>query len=219
MKVPVAVLVRVSTVKQETDRQVSELQAYAVSKGYDVIEICRETISGRADESQRHGLQRAEELARCGKIKKVLVHEISRIARKNSVAHGFVEKLEEHGVSLYWHSQGVETLQENGKRNPATGVMLALLAEIARSEVETLRERINSGLAEARRKGVKLGRPAGTKMDTAVLLERHRDISRLLKGAHSIRHASKISGKAVATVQLVKALMMHRTEGGAGAAR
>jgi DNA invertase Pin-like site-specific DNA recombinase len=38
-----------------------------------------------------------EELARSGKVKKVLVHEISRLARKNSVAHRFVETLEEHG--------------------------------------------------------------------------------------------------------------------------
>ena len=68
------------------------------------------------------------------------MHEISRLARKNSVAHRFVEALEECGVSLYWHAQGVETLLPNGKRNPATGIMLALLAEMARSEVEVLRE-------------------------------------------------------------------------------
>ncbi len=68
-------------------------------------------------------------------------------------------------MSLYWHAQGIETLLPNGKRNPAAGIMLALLAEIARSEVETLRERINSGLAEARRKGVRLGRPPATKID------------------------------------------------------
>jgi DNA invertase Pin-like site-specific DNA recombinase len=49
MKTPVAVLVRVSTQKQETARQISELQAYADGKGYEVVEICRETVSGRAD--------------------------------------------------------------------------------------------------------------------------------------------------------------------------
>ena len=34
-KVPVVILVRVSTVKQETQRQISELQAYADCKGYE----------------------------------------------------------------------------------------------------------------------------------------------------------------------------------------
>ena len=87
-------------------------------------------------------------LVRARRIK--LVHEISRLARRNSVAHRFVETLEECGVSLYWHAQGIETLLPNGKRNPAAGIMLALLAEMARNQTETLRERINSGLAEAR---------------------------------------------------------------------
>src|ERR1700736_923810 len=94
-KVPVAILVRVSTVKQETARQVSELQQHAAAKDYQVVEVCEETISGSADDGERDGLRRAEQLAREGKIKKVLVHEISRIARKNSVAHRFVETLEE----------------------------------------------------------------------------------------------------------------------------
>ena len=79
-KIPVVILVRVSTVKQETDRQISELRAYAKVKGYDVVEICRETISGTADGDDHHGLKRAEALAIEGKVKKVLVHEISRVA-------------------------------------------------------------------------------------------------------------------------------------------
>src|SRR5881398_1421040 len=175
-KVPVVILVRVSTVKQETDRQISELRAYAKAKGYDIVEICRETISGNANGDERHGLRRAETLATEGKVKKVLVHEISRLARRNSVAHHFVETLEECGVSLYWHAQGIETLLPNGKRNPAAGIMLALLAEMARNESETLRERIKSGLAHARKRGVVLGRPKGTTLKTAQFLRKHRDI-------------------------------------------
>ncbi len=202
--VPVAILVRVSTVKQETDRQISELREYATRKGYEVVEICREVISGRADESDRHGLRRAEELASSGKIKKILVHEVSRLSRKNSTTHRFVEILEECGVSLYWHAQGIETLLPNGRRNPAAGVMLALLAEMARSEVEILRERINSGLAEARRKGVKLGRPKGSKLERNTFLQNHKDIVRQLKAGQSIRHTAKITGTGISTVQRVK---------------
>jgi DNA invertase Pin-like site-specific DNA recombinase len=203
-KVPVVILVRVSTIKQETQRQISELKAYADRKQYDVVEICRETISGRAHDDERHALRHIEELARLGKVKKVLVHEISRLARKNSVAHRFVETLEELGVSLYWNAQGIETLLPNGKRNPAAGIMLALLAEMARSEGEVLRERINSGLREARRKGVILGRPKGTTLDRDIFLQRHKDISRQLKGGQSIRNAAKITGKGISTVQRVK---------------
>ncbi|MES2598833.1 MAG: recombinase family protein [Verrucomicrobiota bacterium] len=203
--VPVAILVRVSTAKQETDRQVSELRAYAAKKGYDVIATCEETVSGRASDEERHGLRQVEELAEAGKVKKVLVHEVSRLARKNSVVHRFVESLEEKGVSLYWHAQGVETLLESGKRNPAASMMLALLAKMARNEVETLSTRIKSGLDEARRKGRRLGRPEGSTLERSELLAKHRDIVRFLKGGQSVRNTAKLAGKGMSTVQRVKA--------------
>jgi DNA invertase Pin-like site-specific DNA recombinase len=206
-RTPVAILVRVSTLKQENDRQISELQAYADSKGFVVVEICQEQVSGNAEEFDRHGLHRVEELARAGTIKKVLVHEVSRLGRRNSIAHGFIERLEEIGVSLYWHQQGIETLLPNGKRNPAAGIMFALLAEMARAERETLSERIKSGLQEARRKGRKLGRPAGTTNTTKEFLAKHADIVRRLKEGHSVRNTAKITGKGGSTVQRVKAAL------------
>jgi DNA invertase Pin-like site-specific DNA recombinase len=206
-KIPVVILVRVSTVKQETARQISELQQHAAAKGYRVVEVCEETISGSAQDDHRHGLRRAEELAQSGKIKKVLVHEVSRVARRNSVAHRFVETLEECGVSLYWHAQAIETLLPNGKRNPAAGIMLALLAEMARNESETLRERIHSGLALARKRGVTLGRRKGTTLSREEFLRKHKDIVRQLKAEHSLRNTAKIVGKALSTVQRVKAVL------------
>lgn len=69
-KTPVAILVRVSTVKQETTRQVSELKSYAEAKHYAVVEVCEETISGTAENGQRHGLRRVEELAELAKSRK-----------------------------------------------------------------------------------------------------------------------------------------------------
>lgn len=204
---PAAILVRVSTNKQETQRQKHELQAVAESKGWEVVEVCEETVSGSADREERPGLARIEELARAGKIKKVLVHEISRVARRPSVAHTFVETLEQCGVSLYWHAHSIETLLASGKRNPAAAIMLALLAEMARAEKETLVERIKSGLDEARRKGVRLGRPEGTGLETTELVAKHPDIVRQLKAGQSVRNAAKITGKGASTVQRVKAAL------------
>lgn len=206
-QIPVAILVRVSTAKQETARQISELEWYAATKGYEVVEICEETISGNANDDERHGLRRAEQLAREGKIKKVMVHEISRLARRNSVAHRFVETLEELGVSLYWHAQSIETLLPSGKRNPAAGIMLALLAEIARNESETLRERIKSGLALARRRGVLLGRGKGTTLTREQFLQKHKNVVRQLKAGQSVRNTAKITTKGISTVQRVKTIL------------
>lgn len=203
-KTAVCILVRVSTAKQETQRQVSELSEYAAKKGYEVVEICRESVSGAAIEEQRDGLMRALQLAESGQIKKVLVHEVSRLARKNSIAHKFVERLGEFGVSLYWHQQGIETLLENGKRNPAAAIMFALLSEMARSERETIVERIRSGLEEARRKGRTLGRPKGSCLGRTDFIKKHSDILKLLKAGHSVRNTAKIAGKGFSTVQRVK---------------
>ena len=82
--------------------------------------------------------------------------------------------------------------------------MLALLAEMARSEVELLRERIKSGLAEARRNGVRLGRPKGAVLERKSFLQTHRDIVRQLQAGQSVRNTGKIVGKSASTVQRVK---------------
>lgn len=211
--IPVAILVRVSTAKQETDRQIAELGAVAKAKGWNVIETIREHgVSGSS--KIRPGLDRALALAREGAIRKVLVHEVSRIGRRNSVVHAFIEGLTESKVSLYWHSQGIETLLDNGKTNPATAIMLAVLAEMARAEKETLVERINSGLAEARRRGRTLGRPVGSTIDAAAMLEKHADVVKLLRAKHSIRHAAKITEKSKGTVETVKRLLTQHQAGG-----
>lgn len=119
----------------------------------------------------------------------------------------FVEMLEKHCVSLYWHAQAIETLPSNCKRNPAAAILLALLSEMARAEKETLVERIKSGLAAARSKGVTLGRPKGTGLAREGFIQKHKDIVRLLKDRHSVRNTAKISGKGVSTVQRVKLAM------------
>lgn len=202
---PVAILVRVSTAKQETDRQITELHAVAESKGWHVVEVISQQISGTS--KTRPDLERVMELAAAGDICKVLVHEVSRVARRNSVAHAFLDKLDDCGVSLYWHAQGIETRLDNGKRNPAAAIMFALLAEMARAERETLVERTKSGLEEARRQGKTLGRPVGSVMDSSALLAKHADIVKLLRAGHSIRHCAAISGKAKGTVEAIKRAM------------
>ncbi len=129
------------------------------------------------------------------------------MARRNSIAHAFIEMLEELGVSLYWHQQGIETLLPNGKRNPAAGIMFALLAEMARAERETLSERIKSGLEEAKRKGRTLGRPTGPAFSEKQFLAKHGDICRLFREGQSVRHTAKITGKGISTVQRVKKVL------------
>ena len=208
--IPVAILVRVSTHKQETDRQFAELRAVAESKGWKVVEEFQEIISGTTEGGKRQGLEAALILAEAGKVRKLLVLEVSRLARRHSVAHAAVERLTEAGVSLYWHGQRIETLLPDGKMNPAAGIMFALLAEMARSEREVLVTRINSGLDAARRKGVRLGRPKGPERRREVLAK-HRDVVRLLAEGTGIRAIARETGKSANTVAKVKALVARNS--------
>lgn len=204
-RIPVAILARVSTDKQANARQIHELRQAAAENGWTVVEVIETTgLSGNAKDGDRHDLDRIRALATDGSIRKVLVHEVSRIARRNSTAHKFLEELEALGVSLYWHAQRIETLLSNGKRNPAASIMFSLLAEMARNERETLVERINSGLARARREGKTLGRPAGSHLKRADFLANHRDVVKQLRAGQSIRNTAKITGKGASTVQRVR---------------
>lgn len=210
--VPVAILVRVSTKRQETERQVHELRAVAEARGWEVIEVVEEDgVSGAAKDADRHGLARVEELAASCAIRKVLVHEVSRVGRRPAVVHALVERLHAAGVSLYWHAQRVETLLPDGRRNPAAGMMLAILAEMALAERETLRERILSGLDAARRRGRTLGRPVGTVTPPEALLAKHGDVVRLLRAGKSLRDVAARTGKGTSTVKRIKGLLRAET--------
>jgi DNA invertase Pin-like site-specific DNA recombinase len=53
----------------------------------------------------------------------------------------------------------------NGKQNPAASLIFLIYAEIARMETDALSERNMSGLDEAKRQGIKLGRKVGSIID------------------------------------------------------
>lgn len=208
--IPVVILVRVSTDEQDNTRQITELEAVANERGWTVAEVVREDgVSGAS--RVRPQLERVLSLAKEGAIRKVLVHEVTRLSRHPAVLHDAVERCNECGVSIYWHSQRVETLLPDGERNPAAGMMLAILGEMGRTEREFLTKRIRSGMESAKRAGRHMGRPVGTTIAVADLLAKHADVVKLLRAGQSIRHASAITGKSKGTVSTVKGALNQKT--------
>jgi len=159
----VAIFVRVSKNSQDYQRQITDLNGLAKRKGYNVVRTISEKVSGGNNNNQRTGINELLALAGDGKIKKVLVTEISRLGRKTSEVLNVIERLTDLRISVYVKNYDLETLSPDGKRNPVAQLLFTLLAEFARIEREFLIERINSGLDQARRNGKKLGRPVGTK--------------------------------------------------------
>jgi len=62
-------------------------------------------------------------------------------------------------------------------------------------------------LAEARWKGVKLGRPEGTGLDGTALLAKHTKVVKALEAGRSIRNAAEITRKVGSTVQRAAAAL------------
>jgi DNA invertase Pin-like site-specific DNA recombinase len=96
------------------------------------------------------------ELARRGLIANVLVWKLDRLGRSTLDVLATTQELEHCGVTLIATSQGLEVGPNAG---PMGRLLLRLMAAIAELEREMISERTHLGLAAARRRGVKLGRP------------------------------------------------------------
>lgn len=196
------IFVRVSKKEQNYQRQIEDLREVAHSQKVEIITEISEKISGAKNNIERSGLQELLALAKSGAIDKVLVQEVSRLGRSTVEVLKVLEELTQLGVSVYVQNFGIETLK-SGKRNPIAQFMFTLLAEFARLERETLRERILSGIDEARRKGKKLGRPDGTTEDKVAFLKKYPLVTRNLRLGISIRKTSKICDVSINTVRKV----------------
>ena len=78
-------------------------------------------------------------------IDKVLVTELSRLGRDTLQVLQVIETLNDMKVSMYIQNYNIETLNEDGKVNAMSQFLITILAEIARMERKTIRERMNSG--------------------------------------------------------------------------
>lgn len=201
---PIAIFVRVSKQSQDYERQIADLRAYATKQGYTVVSTIAEKISGAKRNQDRRGMTELLTLAASGRIKKVLVSEVSRLGRRTSDVLRVIEELTEQGISVYAQNYNLETLTPDGKRNPVASLLFTLLAEFSRLERETLVERIHSGLEQAKRRGVTLGRPVGSKKDNATLLEKYSPMVRILRQELSLRQTAKLADVSVNTVRKVK---------------
>ncbi len=200
------IFVRVSKKEQDYQRQVEDLRAVAQSQAVQVVAEIAEKISGARRNQERVGIQQLLALSRQGAIQKVLVSEVSRLGRSTVEVLQIVEELTQLGISIYVQNFGLETLK-NGKRNPVAQFMFTLLAEFARLERETLRERILSGMDEARRQGVTIGRPVGATEEKATFLKKYAAVARQLRAGLSVRKTAKLCAVAINTVRKVKTLL------------
>ena len=190
----VAFYLRVSTGSQTVENQRLELQRVADQRGWHVVEIYSDNgISGAKGREQRPAFDRLCRDAAAGKLDLIAAWSIDRIGR--SLAHlvEFVDELRAENVGLYLHQQQVDTSTAAGR------AFLQMAGVFAEFEREIIRERVHSGLARARAKGKRLGRP------TTVTDATERRIRKMLAAGTGKLKIARTLGVGTSTVQRIAA--------------
>lgn len=203
----VVLFCRVSTSGQEYDRQVNELSALALSSGWSVEGIFAEKISGAKKNVERAELMKMVEFVEVNNIDKVLVTELSRLGRDTLQVLEVIELLNSKGISLYIQNYGIETLTKEGKVNAMSQFMITILAEVARMERKTIRERIESGYINYRKQGGQVGRKVGYRKTEEQMKEQYTKEIQLLKKGLSLRNIQAITTTSINTLRKLKQMM------------
>ena len=203
----VVILARVSTDKQEYQRQVNELTDYCTRVGWSVEAVFSNKVSGAKRMEERPEIMDLIDFVKSNDIDKVVCLEISRLGRNTLQALRVIECLTENGVSLYVKNYNLETLTD-GKVNPVASFLCTVLLEIASMERLTIAERMSSGrnqyIARCKAEGIKMGRPSSyRKSDDAYRNQYQKEIGLLRKGI-SLRNVHAITGTSIGTLQKIK---------------
>jgi len=188
----VAIYARVSTNDQSCERQLSELTDYATRSGFEIVGCFSEI--GTGSKNDRLERKKIFELARKKLINLVLVTELSRWGRSTADLRTTIEDLANKEVGLRaLNGPDLDISSAQGK------LMLNVLAAISEFEGDLLRERIKSGVAHARAKGTKSGRPIGRPS-----YSKKAYLIRLLQKGKSVRGVASELGISKTTVLKVK---------------
>lgn len=155
----VAIYYRVSTDRQDLASQKNAverwLEALPEEKKPLSIKVFKDQgISGKT--ALRKGYQDLLKAAYEKQIDTIIVYRLDRLSRNATEAIQTLLSLDQAGVGFISVTQAVLNL---GLDNPFRRTMLAAFSEIAEIERETIVGRVKSGLASAKARGVKLGRP------------------------------------------------------------
>ena len=203
----VVLFCRVSTQIQDYERQVSDLTLLAERHNWSIAETFTEKVSGAKKNEERKELTALLAYVRVHNINKVLVTELSRLGRDTLQVLAAIDMLNKAKVSLYIMNYNIETLTPDGKVNPMSQFMITLLAEVARMERRTIKERMASGYNNFRANGGKVGRKTGYRKSDEDFRTQYKDVFRLLGKGVSLRDISKATGVSVNTVKRCKSLL------------
>ncbi len=137
---------------QNPDMQLRELREYCSRRGWQIV--CEYVDSATGSRESRPDLDKL--LAQCRKrsVDAVVVYRYDRFARSLRQLVNALEEFRALGVDFVSLHEGTDTSTPNGR------LVFGIFASIAEFERELIRDRVRSGLAAARARGRRLGRPS-----------------------------------------------------------
>lgn len=204
----VVIFARVSSANgaQDYERQINDLQALSKAKHWLVEAIFAEKISGAKKNIERTELMNMINYIKLHNINKVLVTELSRLGRDTLQVLQTIEILNQNKVSVYIQNYGIETLTAEREINPMSQFLITILAEVARMERKTIRERIASGYQNFRNNGGKVGRKQGYRKSDEAMKGEYAEEIRLLKKGYSLRNVAKLTHTSINTLRKLSKL-------------
>jgi len=150
----IAVYGRVSTAVQNDASQLREVHAY-VRRRWPKAEIIEYLEKASGAKFSRDALDAMMSEVRKGRVDIIAIYKLDRLGRSLQHLAQLIGELKVHRTALVSTSQGIDTSESNSASRLQMNVLLA----VAEFERDAIIERINAGLAAARERGVKLGRP------------------------------------------------------------
>ena len=206
MKAVIYARVSSSGDRQNTDRQVSDLTAYAVGMSYEVCEVFTEHVSGAKKNQDRPVLQKCMEYCKQNSIDILLISELSRLGRNAFEVLASVKELLDCGINIFMQKEQMTLLDGEGKPSMIAPVMIAILSTCAELERDNIQYRLKSGYNNYREKGGKVGRKPGSVKSVEKLKDEYREVIKELEKGESIRRTAKLHDVSISTVQRIKKL-------------
>tara|TARA_Y100000310_G_scaffold165982_1_gene165725 strand:- start:356 stop:949 length:594 start_codon:yes stop_codon:yes gene_type:complete len=160
---------RTSTSRQSTASQLEALSTMVSRSGYDLVETIEDIgVSGTKRGKQREGMARVMRMVNRREIDVLCVYSVDRIGRNMGDVISLVEELNEKGVGLIIHKNGIDTTTTYGK------TLVGFFALVAQMERDFIASRISDGIAASKANGKVFGRSklSADKIDAVKKLRR-----------------------------------------------
>lgn len=192
--------VRTSTIEQKTDRQrVSENE-------FDLV--IEDKCSGAISFFERPGGSDIKKLVDNELVSSLSVWQIDRLGRDLRDIMNTIHYFNQKGIVIYFVSQGLRTLDDNGRENPISKMIISILGVVGEMERNQIRERQMEGIRIAKLKGSYKGRVKGTVEDTITFInkEKNKKAIEYMKKGYKNTEISKLTGLHINTLTKVKTI-------------